>query len=422
MQANIGNTALGTILASGSGASVALVGTTISGGKLQTQAGGEIDVSFGTLTDTTIASGSLVKINDGHTLALAGHINNLGVISVSGSATPTNLAISGSVVLSGGGKVSLSSSGNNHIVSGASGATLSNVNNTIAGAGVIDFGLAVVNSGTINANTVSTLRLNANTVNAGKLEATASGGTLLLATTVSNTGLGTILASGSGAHVQLDGGAAILGGKLQTLAGGEIDAGFATLSGATIASGSIVDIRDGGTLALAGRIGNLGVISALGSALSTNLAISGTVVLSGGGKVSLSPSANNHIVSAASGATLSNVNNTIAGAGNIGAGGSLVLVNGGTINANTVSTLVITAASAVNAGNSKRPRAASSSLPPMSVIPTQSPRSAAAPMLSLTSPQSRTAPPVLFWSRTAGRTSISTTRPSLAASCRLWAR
>jgi len=61
---------------------------------------------------------------------------------------------------------------------------LSNVNNTIAGAGVIGGGgLAVVNSGAINANTVSsTLFLNANTINAGKLEATASGGTLMAAT------------------------------------------------------------------------------------------------------------------------------------------------------------------------------------------------------------------------------------------------
>ena len=104
------------------------------------------------------------------------------------------------------------------------GAILSNVNNTIAGAGTIGGGgLTVVNSGTINANTVSTLFLNASTINAGKLEATASGGTLLLAANISNTSTGTILASGSGAHVVLNPGTVISGGKLQTLAGGEID-------------------------------------------------------------------------------------------------------------------------------------------------------------------------------------------------------
>ena len=140
---------------------------------------------------------------------------------------------------------------------------MSNVNNTIAGAGTIG-GVAVVNSGTINANTVSTLFLNASTINAGKLEATASGGTLLLGANISNTGTGTILASGSGAHVVLNG-AVISGGKLQTQAGGEIDVINGLLSGATIASGSIVDINNNGTLALSGRIANSGLISALGS-------------------------------------------------------------------------------------------------------------------------------------------------------------
>jgi hypothetical protein len=150
------------------------------------------------------------------------------------------------------------------------------------------------------------------------------------------------LASGSGARVALVG-TTISGGKLQTLAGGEIDAnggkldvGNGLLSNTTIASGSIVDIQNGGTLGLAGRIVNSGLISALGSANPAFLAISGAVVLSGGGQVSLlSPSGNNGIVAASSGATLSNVNNTIAGAGVIGSGGSLALLNSGTINANS---------------------------------------------------------------------------------------
>jgi hypothetical protein len=116
------------------------------------------------------------------------------------------------VVLSGGGKVLLSPIGTNRIVAATPGAILSNVNNTIAGAGFIGGGLTVVNSGTINANTVSTLFLNASTIDADKLEETASGGTLILAANISNTGTGTILASGSGAHVALSGGAVISGG------------------------------------------------------------------------------------------------------------------------------------------------------------------------------------------------------------------
>jgi hypothetical protein len=212
LAANISNTGTGTILASGSGAHIVLNGAVISGGKLQTQAGGEIDVINGLLSDATIASGSIVDING--TLALSGRIANSGLISALGSPFAT-LAISGAVLLSGGGNVSLSPSGNNQIVAAPGGGILSNVNNTIAGAGFIGGGLTVVNSGTINANTVSTLQLNASTINAGKLEATASGGTLILAANISNTGTGTILASGSGARVDFNN-ATILCGKLQT--------------------------------------------------------------------------------------------------------------------------------------------------------------------------------------------------------------
>jgi hypothetical protein len=195
----------GTVLASGNGAHVELDGgAAILGGKLQTLAGGKIDANNGVLSGVTIASGSIVDINNNGTLALSGRIANSGLISALGSPSFATLAISGAVVLSGGGKVSLSPSGNNQIVVAPGGGTLSNVNNTIAGAGFIG-GLAVV-SGAINANTVSsTLFLNANTINAGKLEATASGGTLMLGGNISNTGTGTILASGSGAHVVLTG-------------------------------------------------------------------------------------------------------------------------------------------------------------------------------------------------------------------------
>jgi hypothetical protein len=142
--------------------------------------------------------------------------------------------------------------------------------------------------------------------NANTIEALGSGAVVRIFGSITDTG--TVLASGNGARVELNGGT-ISGGKLQTQAGGRIDVINGLLSGATIASGSIVDIDDGGTLTLSGRIANLGLISALGSTGPTILAISGAVVLSGGGKVLLSPSANNHIVSPGSGATLSNVNN-----------------------------------------------------------------------------------------------------------------
>jgi hypothetical protein len=53
--------------------------------------------------------------------------------------------------------------------------------------------------------------------NANTIEALGSGGVVKIFGSITDTG--TVLASGNGAHVELDGGAAILGGKLQTLAG-----------------------------------------------------------------------------------------------------------------------------------------------------------------------------------------------------------
>ena len=157
------------------------------------------------LSGVTIASGSIVDINYNGTLALSGRVANSGLISALGSPSFATLAISGAVVLSGGGKVSLPPSGNNQIVAAPGGGTLSNINNTIAGAGFIGGGgLALANSGIINANAVSTLFLNANTINASKLEATASGGTLLLlGANISNTGSGTILASAAARTLSL---------------------------------------------------------------------------------------------------------------------------------------------------------------------------------------------------------------------------
>ena len=177
----------------------------------------------------------------------------------------------------------------------------------------INTGAVVSNAGIVKANSALSAVIGGVVTNANTIEALGSGAVVEVLGSITDTG--TVLASGNGAHVELDG-AVISGGKLQTLAGGEIDVNFGVLSDATIASGSIVDINNNGTLALSGRIANSGLISALGSSVAT-LAISGAVVLSGGGKVSLSPSGDNQIIAAAGGGILSNVNNTIAGAGHI---------------------------------------------------------------------------------------------------------
>ena len=72
------------------------------------------------------------------------------------------------------------------------------------------------------------------------------------------------------------------------------------------------------------------------------------ITLQGGGEITLSDSAENVIVGATQGATLTNLDNTIIGAGQLG-GGQMVLINEGTIIASGQNSLVIdTGANPVN--------------------------------------------------------------------------
>jgi hypothetical protein len=102
---------------------------------------------------------------------------------------------------------------------------------------------ASANAGIVKANSSLSAVVGGAVTNAKTIEALGSGAVVKILGSV--TGPGTLLASGSGALVELDGGT-ISGGKLQTQSGGQIVVNFGLLNGATIASGSIVDIANGG--------------------------------------------------------------------------------------------------------------------------------------------------------------------------------
>jgi len=108
----------------------------------------------------------------------------------------------------------------------------------------------------------------------------------------------------------------------------------------TINTGTMT-IANGAILPLGGVIDNSGTI-ALGSAGSeTDLQILvESVTLQGGGHVVLSDDSNNVIFGGSSNATLINVDNTISGAGQLGAG-QMALVNAGTIIADGSHALVV---------------------------------------------------------------------------------
>ena len=100
-------------------------------------------------------------------------------------------------------------------------------------------------------------------------------------------------------------------------------------------------ISDGGILALGGTINNSGTITLASTGSETRLeALVESLTLQGGGQVTLSDNYGNIIFGCTASATLHNVDNTISGAGQLGAG-QMTLINDGTIIADATQALTI---------------------------------------------------------------------------------
>jgi hypothetical protein len=376
----------GQISATGAGSHVDLQNSYIYGGTLTTGAGADIDVVSGQSANlvgsyvkapVVITAGSTVDVNNNADLYLSGVIDNYGVINlgvVPANPNYTEIRIDSPVVTlttatptMAGGVIQLSNSANNFIFAANNySETLDNVNNTIEGSGNLGNGdMALINAakGVIDANQAPngsgqpgelTLDVNDGVTNTGIIEATVptgatAGGTLfILNTTINSTSAGKIEALGKGKA----GGVVLL--QNSTLSGGvilttpntpsavEVVAGqTATFSGLTVtlAASGVVDVENNATLILDGTISTAkGSITLLGAANSTFLTVgSATTTLIGAGTIDLGAGGNNYITSNNGVQTLTNTNNLIEGAGNIGDGGQLQFVNEspGVVNANS---------------------------------------------------------------------------------------
>ena len=153
---------------------------------------------------------------------LLGTINNKNNFQVNGGAAANSIVlIDSNVTLQGGGTVTLSTAsggGAAYIEQSAGGLTLTNVNNTIQGAGVIgNNGMTLVNQATVNANvsgqTLILEGMSGGLTNTGILEASNGGILQINGVTVNNAGGGTITAN-AGSAVQLFGNTVIQGGVL----------------------------------------------------------------------------------------------------------------------------------------------------------------------------------------------------------------
>ncbi len=313
-----------------------------------------LDITAGTFSVTSgTGTGGLagtVIVGDNSILDLGGTIVNSGTISEQAASDATRIIItSAAAILSGGGHVTLSASVNNYIYANSGSDVLTNVDNTISGSGNLGDGqLTLVNQshGTIDASQAAAalvLNTGANTTtNQGLVEATA-GGNLVLDSAVLNTGA-TIEAAGAGSTVTLA--SDVIGGTLKSLTGGVFVSagGSGQLDGqsshAVTVAGSLM-VADNTSFYIAGTINDIGTITVGSTADTTNLIVdSPTAELKGGGQVLLSNNVNNRIYANNSGFTLWNLNDTIAGAGQIGLGQTKI-INAGTIDANQTASLTI---------------------------------------------------------------------------------
>jgi hypothetical protein len=341
-------------LVTGSGSLSAYHGTiTLQGARLVGQdlesTGIGVIISDGALLDGRASATSLygaLKVASNSTLTLEGALTDsaASTLTLGASTTFGTLLVAKSANLSGGGQVILSDNGDNTITATFAGATLTNVDNAIAGAGLIGgLRMAVVNkaAGVINANGNNTLTIDTagmTLTNGGLLEATGTGGLALQNVRV-NGSTGGMIKAGNGSVVTLRG-ATLVGGTLGYSGTGlfqTIDT-FNVLDGraASLTNAAEIAIQGNTRLTIEGGINNAGSIylnSVGGYSFLTVGSIGAT--LSGGGIVTLSDVAGNIVVGANSGAKLTNVDNTISGSGQLGQG-QMWLVNqaAGVINAN----------------------------------------------------------------------------------------
>ncbi len=350
---------VGGVIQAGTGGSIGLSAVVI-GGTLKTTGTGYFTSNAATLDGTASAfsNQAVVVVNANQSLNLKGSIANTGTIAIDAANVgyATYLTISKSTTLSGKGQVILDNSSNNQnqVVGGATAATLTNVDNTISGAGYIGSSmLTLVNqaAGVIDATGANGLTLNtgANTIaNAGLIETTGAGGlaiqsattntgtvealgtgALVIAATVTNTGA--VMTVAKGGHASLQSGS-VIGGTLSIAAGGLVgaDLGASVIAADTFVNAGTVAVGVNANLSLQGSIANTGTIAidAANVGYTTYLTISKSTTLSGKGQVILDDSYNNQnqVVGGATTATLTNVDNTISGAGYIGSS-TLTLVN-----------------------------------------------------------------------------------------------
>jgi hypothetical protein len=362
-------TTAGTIEANGG--NVLLHSADILGGLLTTatKGGGFIEaVDRGSVLDGSTKVGTTaapvlvlgtVEITNNNYLTIDGTINlsqtvnkvtATGTIALQSGGNDTRLVVGvKNATLSKGGFVTMTDNSANSIVG-----TLTNTGNvsdvdnvvskltnnaTISGAGHIGSELTLTNAGTIDATGANALIISTGdpsvaksniVTNTGTIESTnpnnfASTGGLVINGSIITGKASKVQANGAHTHVDLQSGT-IQGGTLTTTGGGVIQAidRGSVLDGSTTTAGAVnnkatVNILNNQYLTIRGTINNTASINLQSGGNDTRLRVgTGGATLTGSGTVALSDNSANTIDAAFAGVTLTNTNNTIKGAGDIG--------------------------------------------------------------------------------------------------------
>jgi hypothetical protein len=326
----------GTIQAIGTNSAVSLAGT-ISGGTIKTSGGGIIQTPGGNSSGlmNVTNSGTFAVQNNGST-TLAGTLTNTGTVQLNSAGNFTELRLNGNVSLTGAGTVTMGNNSNNLIFGNVATDVLTNVNNTIQGAGNIgDNSMALNNKSLIDANqpsTTLTIQTNKGTTNSGTLEATAGATLILDGDTYTNSG--TIKAVGASSSVVLEGPLTINGGSLTTSSGGLIQVpGGQTITLTGLTNSGTLAVQNNAAAIIGGTITNTGTIQLNSGGNFTELRIlTPSATLQGSGTVTLSDNPNNLIFGNAGGEQFTNKQTIQGPGGNIG-DTNLTVINQGTINA-----------------------------------------------------------------------------------------
>jgi hypothetical protein len=337
----------GAIRADGTG-EVRLEGPEISGAALESVPGTTIRVvSTASVSDVELSGALLVQ--NAASLTGAGTIDGAGAsIQLASTASTTTLSLAPGAQLTGVGAVDMGNHANNRVISSAGVGTATNVGWTVRGSGALGANsLALINQGVVSADQPTSLICDPPPglpfVNEGELVA-ALGGTLRL-----NGGdfenVGGVVRAEDGSAVELAG-ASVMGGAITSEGTGEVRVVTASTVSDGAAMSALVRVPNASSLTLVAPGPNTGEISLESTVSITELRCMGDCTLTGGGTITLSDKSGNRLLHAGATGLWSIVDQTIQGAGQIGANISEI-ANAGLIVATGLAELVIDAASTV---------------------------------------------------------------------------